>query len=199
MNSIFLPAIALSLTLGTSAFGASYVVDPAHSQIGFRVKHLFSQLPGRFQTYSGSFDYDKDITKTGNFVAEIDAASVNTDQVKRDEHLKSPDFFDAAKFAKITFKSTKVTPKAGNNFVVAGDLTIRGVTKPVELAAEYLGEVKDPTGTVKAGLRLTGKINRKDFGITWNKTLDGGSFVIGEQVDLDILLEAGQVDAKKKA
>ena len=191
---------ALSWALvGPSAYGAVYNVDAAHSQIGFRVKHMFAKVPGRFTKFNGTFDYDPDMKTTGNFSAEIETASINTDNAKRDDHLRSADFFDAKKHPKITFKSTKVTPVDKNNFKVTGDLTMHGVTKPVDLDFEFLGEVKDPGGNLKAGFHATSTINRKDWGITWNKTLDGGNFLVGEEVELDILLEAENTAAKKKS
>lgn len=196
----FSTLIATVIVLGFASlsFGASYQVDASHSQVGFRVKHLFSKVPGRFQRYTANFDYDKDMKATGNFVAEIETASINTDDTKRDDHLRSADFFDATKFSKITFKSTAVKPKDGQKFVIVGDLTMHGVTKPVELEAEYLGETGF-MGNTKAGFHISGTVKRKDWGISWNKVLDSGNLLIGDDVELDVLIEANQVPPKKKA
>lgn len=195
-------SLVSALVIGGSFFAAPllaipYKVDAGHSQIGFKIKHLFSKVPGRFSQYTASFDFDPSMKTTGNFIAEIDAASVSTDEAKRDEHLRGEDFFDVAKHPKITFKSTKVTPAGKNKFKVHGDMTIRGVTKPASFDFEYLGEGKDPWGNTKAGFQATAKINRKDWGINWNKALDSGGFVIGDEVEIDLNLEAENTAPKE--
>lgn len=199
LGSRMFSAFALVYLFNAPLMAANYKVDTGHSQVGFKIKHLFSKVPGRFAKYTASFDYDPAMTSTGNFVAEIDAASIDTAEPKRDEHLRGADFFDVAKHPKITFKSTKVTPKDKTNFKVAGDLTIKGVTKPVEFNFEYLGETKDPWGNLKAGFQASTKINRKDWGINWNKTLDAGGFVLGDDVEIELNIEAENATPKKKA
>jgi polyisoprenoid-binding protein YceI len=129
---------------------------------------------------------------TGKF--SIKTASINTANAKRDEHLRAPDFFDAAKNPEITFSITKVSAdkKNKNKFMVEGDLNMHGVTKKQTLSAEYVGTEKDPWGNTKAGFTFSGKLNRKDYGIVWNKTLDSGNLLLGDEVELAINIEAAQ-------
>jgi len=152
---------ATLLTLPSWANAAQYTIDHAHTNIGFNIKHMFAMVPGRFDKFEGTFEFDPDMKTTGNFNATIETASINTNQPDRDKHLRSPDFFDAEKNPKITFKSTKVTKKDKTNFTVLGDLTMNGVTKPVTLTWEYLGEVKDPWGNLKVVLKPQGKSTAK--------------------------------------
>lgn len=187
------------LTLSSGVFAAQYTIDQAHTSIGFNIKHMFAMVPGRFDKFEGTFEFDPEMKSTGNFNATIETASINTNQADRDKHLRSPDFFNAEKNPKITFKSTKVNKKDKNHFEVVGDLTMNGVTKPVTLAWEYLGEVKDPWGNMKAGFKATGKLNRKDWNIKWNKALDAGGLLLGDEVELVIQVEAENTSAKKKS
>lgn len=168
-------------------------IDTSHSSVGFSVRHMMiSNVRGEFGNLSGSVTVDDaDLTKS-SIMAEVDATTINTRDGKRDEHLKSPDFFDVAKFPKLSFKSTKVE-KAGAQLKVTGDMTIHGVTKPVVLMVDApAGTVKDPWGNVKRGFSATGKLNRKDFGLTWNKALEAGGVAVGEEVTITIDIEANQ-------
>ncbi|MFE8601877.1 YceI family protein [Archangium violaceum] len=191
MKLFFKPAIAaLVLASPSLAFATEFEIDSAHSGASFSVKHMMvSNVRGAFSKVTGSANIDeKDITKS-TVQAVIDATTVNTNEPKRDEHLKSPDFFDTAKFPTITFKSTKVE-KAGDNLKVTGDLTLHGVTKPVTLDVEgFTTEAKDPWGNTKRGGTATTKINRKDFGLGWNKVLDTGGVAVGEEVSITLDLE----------
>lgn len=196
-NGLKHAVLALALVAAGSAYGADYTVDTAHSALNFRIKHLLSKVSGRFTDWTGTIQYDPTMKTPATFNATIKTASITTDHAKRDEHLKSPDFFDAAKNPEITFKSTKVAKKSGKNFDVTGDLTMAGKTKPVTLQFEYLGEQKDPWGNMKAGFAGKTTINRKDWGIVWNKTLDAGGVMLGDQVEIEVLLEADP--AKKSA
>lgn len=182
------PAIALVLTAGSAA-ADTWKVDPSHSDVGFSVRHMMiSNTKGEFKKVDGSADIDeKNLTKS-QVKMEIDVASIDTDDEKRDQHLVSPDFFDAAKYPKITFESTKIT-KAGKGFKVTGNLTMHGVTKPVTLSATLSPVVKSPYGTMNRGVSVTGSVNRKDFGMTWNKALDAGGVAVGDEVKLDVELE----------
>jgi polyisoprenoid-binding protein YceI len=184
-------AAAPAFTLPAAA-ADTYGIDKAHSEVLFTVKHLVSQVTGRFQDFDGKIVIDRAKPEASTAEFTIQATSVNTAQAKRDEHLRTPDFFDVAKFPEITFKSSKVTSKAKDVFDVAGDLTIHGITKPVVLAVSFLGDIKDPMGNEKAGFTATTTINRKDFGVLWNKALDQGGFVLGDDVKITINLETAK-------
>lgn len=180
---------------------AGWEFDDAHSKAIFTVKHLtVTNVTGKILGMKGSIHLDeKDITKS-NVDVTLDTATVDTDNDKRDEHLKSPDFFDVKKFPVMKFKSTKVEKAGEGHLKVSGQLTIRDQTKPVVLDVEGpSAAVKDPWGNVKRGLSATTKINRKDFGLTWNKTLDGGGLVVGDEVKivLEVELNEKKSDAKK--
>lgn len=184
--------VALATTLTTSlalAEPSEWALDPAHSQIGFSVSHLVvSEVDGQFKKYTSKIVLDEaDLTKS-QVEFSADAASIDTGDAKRDEHLRSPDFFDAAKHPQLTFKSTKIT-KAGKGYKLKGELTIRGVTKEVTLDATLSAPVATPWGKQVRAAKITGKIKRGDFGISWNKTLDKGGAVVGEEVQLNLKLE----------
>ncbi|MDD5305144.1 MAG: YceI family protein [Elusimicrobia bacterium] len=178
----------------------TYEIDSVHSQVGFRIKHLVGKVPGRFAKFAGTIDFTPGKPESWKVDATIDPASINTDNDKRDAHLKSADFFDVAKFPAMTFKSTKVTDLKGGTAKLHGDLTMRGVTKAVVLDLEIGGVAKDPWGNSRAGFTAAGTINRKDFGIVWNKTLDAGGLMLGEDVaiSLDVEAVAKPKDAPKK-
>ena len=181
--------------LASGAQAAVYDVDPSHTSIGFSVKHMvISNVKGVFDKYTGSFELDaKDSLVSAS--ATIDAASINTREPKRDEHLRSPDFFDVAKFPNIVF-TIKGIKAHQIHYMVDGELTIKGITKPVKLMGEMLGKVKDPWGNTRAGFTASGKIDRKDFGITWNKALDAGGLVVGDEVTLQLEVEGVERKAK---
>jgi polyisoprenoid-binding protein YceI len=187
-----LPSLALTSVLFSSAAFAApteWTIDPAHTSIGFTVPHMVvSEVDGRFKTFTGKALLEEaDLTKsTVEFSADV--VSIETGDAKRDEHLKSPDFFDAAKFPKLTFTSTKIT-KAGKGYKLKGNLTIHGVSKEVTLDATLSQAVKNPWGIQVRAAKITGKIKREDFGLSWNKTLDQGGVVVGNEVALDIKLE----------
>lgn len=200
-----LPAAVLAVVafqIPALARAANYDIDTAHSSAGFAVRHLaVSNVRGEFAKVTGVVEHDaKDLSKT-RLEATIDAASVTTRDPKRDEHLKSADFFDVAQYPVITFKSTKVE-KASQGLKVKGDLTLHGVTRPVVLDVQGpTPEVKDPWGNVRAGASATAKINRKDFGMSFNKTLDSGGLVVGDEVaitiDVELVKKAAPAEAKK--
>ena len=171
------------------ATAETYKIDPGHSQVGFSIRHFFSKVPGKFNTYEGTISVDpKDLSKSVVEVS-IDTASIDTGNKDRDSHLQSPDFFDATKFPKMTFRSTSVVPQGTNKATMKGDLTMHGVTKPVVLDVEATPQVKGMRGETRAGARATTKVNRKDFGINWSKTMDGGGLVVGDDVDVTIEVE----------
>jgi polyisoprenoid-binding protein YceI len=178
-----------------TALASDWEIDTSHSRVGFGVKHMMvSTTRGTFGKYTGTLALDdKDITKS-TVAVDIDAASIDTQNAKRDEHLRSADFFDTAAYPKIVFRSTKVEKK-GEGLAVTGNLTVKGVTKPVVLTVSGLtAEVKDPWGGVRRGAVATTKINRKDFGLTWNKALETGGMVVGDEVTIDL-----EVELTKKA
>jgi polyisoprenoid-binding protein YceI len=167
-----------------------WAIDPTHSEIGFKVKHMmFTNVSGKFGTYDATISAEEDdFTKSSiEFSANID--SINTNNSDRDNHLKSADFFDAENHPKLTFVSSSFRNIADENYELAGDLTIHGVTKSVKLATEFSGLMKDPWGNTKVGLNIEGKINRKDWGLNWNSALETGGVLVGEEVKLNIELQ----------
>jgi polyisoprenoid-binding protein YceI len=178
----FLLALPAAVQAGTWKF------DPAHTGVQFKVRHLMvSNVRGGFEKVSGKIHFDeKDISKSSAEIV-IDAASINTRVAKRDKHLRSPDFLDAAKHPSLTFKSKKVEKLGDGNLKMTGDLTIRGVTKEVVLEIEGpTPPIKDPWGNTRVGGVATTKINRKDYGLTWNKALETGGVVVGDEVEITI-------------
>lgn len=181
---------ALALGAAAQEKPATYAIDPAHSSVTFRVRHLLTKVDGRFGEFTGTVTGDPKKPETASVAFTIKAASIDTRVEKRDAHLRSADFFDAEKYPEITFKSTRITSKGGDAYDVAGVLTMHGVSKEVVLPVSFLGEIKDPWGKTRAGFSLALTLNRKDFGINWNKTLDQGGLMLGDDVDVTIDLEA---------
>ena len=187
-----LATIALSLLMAAGAANAAtevYKIDPAHSQIGFSIRHFFSKVPGSFTKYSGTIVYDPEKPAASSVKAEIAAASINTNNEKRDGHLRSEDFFFVEKYPTITFESTKVTPVGDGKLMVEGNLTMRGVTKPATLDVTFLGAGPGAQGDQRSGFEAATKVNRKDFNILWNKTLDQGGTMLGDDVEIHIAVE----------
>lgn len=186
MNKIFLLGILLSL-VATPVSAAEYEIDGAHTQITFKVRHLgISWVPGSFSKLEGSFTFDKNNIAASKAEAKIDVASISTLNQKRDDHLRGDDFFNAEKHPQITFITKKVEPQEGSSFKVIGDLTMHGVTKSVELDAEFTGAATDPWGNEKVAFSATTKLNRKDFGLQWNKVLETGALVVGDEVVISL-------------
>ncbi len=182
-------ALLASVLSAPSAWATSYEIDADHSTVGFKIRHLFSNTSGEFKTFSGKFDYVPGKPEEWKAEATIDAASIDTNVAKRDEHLRSPDFFDVKKYPSLTFKSTQVTDVDGDKAKLHGLLTIHGVEKPVVLDLVAHGEGKDPWGGARSGFTATVKINRKDFGLEWNKALETGQLMVGEDVDITLEVE----------
>lgn len=179
------------LTLPAMATASTWRIDPDHTNIQFTVRHMMiSNVKGVFHKFNGQFEIDdKDITGS-KASAVIDVASIDTGIEKRDEDLRSPNFFDMAKYPTMTFTSKKIVRTGANRFKMTGDLTIHGVTRKVVLDMEGLETVvKDPWGNMRRGANLTTKINRKDFGLTYNKLLETGGMVVGEEVKINIEVE----------
>lgn len=185
-------AALFALALPFAAVAADFDIDPAHSSVTFKIRHLVSKTAGHFEKFTGTLSYEPGKPETWQANAVIDTASINTNNKKRDDHLKGPDFFDVKKFPKMTFKSTKVSDVDDNEAKLHGDLTLHGVTKPVVLDIEFTGAGTDPWGTQKIGFTGKTKVNRKDFGIEWNKTLDAGGLMLGEEVEIVLEIEADQ-------
>ncbi len=181
--------VALAILVALPAAASTWDIDPNHTESSFVVKHLMvSNVRGQFGKTTGTVQQDdKDITKSKAEIT-IDATTINTRVEKRDAHLKSPDFFDVEKFPTITFKSTKITKGEGNALKAEGDLTIHGVTKPVVLNVEYTPETL-AGGKMIRGLTATTKINRKDFGLNWNKTIEAGGVMVGDEVTITVEAE----------
>ena len=164
--------------------------DPTHSHIGFSVRHLMiSKVRGQFNKWESSFAFDEADPTASKLSVRIDAASIDTREEKRDAHLRSPDFFDVEKFPALTFESTKID-RDGDDFVVSGNLTIRDVTRPVQLKVESLGRTRDPWGGERVGFSAATSINRKDFGLHWNVALETGGVVVGDKIEIGIEIEA---------
>jgi polyisoprenoid-binding protein YceI len=164
-----------------------WVLDPSHSEVSFKVKHLMvTNVSGSFNSFSVTAETTDDNFTNAAVVFSADTTSISTNSEQRDEHLKSADFFDAANFPQLTFKAAKLEKKnRDQDFELTGDLTIKGVTKSVKLNVEFGGVVKDPWGNTKAGFTVTGKINRKDFGLSWNAALETGGVMVSEEVRIN--------------
>jgi len=164
---------------------ATWKIDAAHSEVQFKVKHLLiSTVTGQFANFEGTVESANDDFTGASITFEADVDSISTKNADRDQHLKAPDFFDAAQYPKVRFVSKEVKKIDESNYKVSGDLTIRDNTRPVELAVEYGGITKDPWGQTKAGFELSGKINRKEFGLSFHATTDNGGLVLGDEVKL---------------
>ena len=176
--------LATLLTTG-ALFAGTYNVDTTHSYVSFKVKHMMiSNVKGKFDKFSGSFEYDEKTNTLKSLTGTVEVSSINTENTKRDNHLRSSDFFAATEHPQITFKLEKV-----DGDTAYGKLTMRGVTKDVKLDFENNGSVKDPWGNTRVGLALSGKVNRYDYGIKYNSLLEAGGVTIGEKVKIEIELE----------
>lgn len=173
------------------AAAETFVLDKVHSSVSFRIRHVVSMVDGRFTDYDGKIWIDREKPAASKVEFTIQAASINTGNEKRDNHLKSADFFEVEKYPTITFKSTKVEPKGDGVYDVTGDFTMRGVTKTMKFPVRHGGFAKLGK-TEKAGFDLTLKLNRKDFNINWNQALDQGGWILGDDVDILIGIEANK-------
>ena len=163
-----------------------WVLDPTHSEVLFKVKHLvISTVTGSFKVFDGSFETENDDFSNAQIDFSLDVSSIDTNQGQRDTHLKSPEFFDAEKYPKMTFSSTSFT-KDGDDYDLQGHLTIKDQTKPVKLSVEFGGTATDFYGNEKAGFEITGKISRKEFGLTWDAVTEAGAIVVGDEIKLNI-------------
>ncbi|MCA9924062.1 MAG: YceI family protein [Anaerolineales bacterium] len=178
----------------------SWQIDSAHSEINFSVRHMMiSKVRGTFESFSGSVNFDESNPTNTTVDISIDAAGINTREDQRDGHLRSPDFLNADEFPTLTFKSTKVEQIDENNGKLYGNLTIRGVSKPVVLDVEYAGQAKSPWGTTSAGFSAKTSINRNDWGLTWNQALETGGILVGDKIAIEIELELVKQEAAAAA
>ncbi|MEZ4512616.1 MAG: YceI family protein [Chloroflexota bacterium] len=178
----------------------SWQIDSAHSDIQFTVRHMMiSKVRGRFETFSGTVSYDEANPTNTTADITIDTNSINTREGQRDGHLRSPDFFNSELYPAITFKSTRVEQTAENKGKLIGNLTIRDVTQEVALDVTFEGKAQSPWGTTSVGFSATAKINRKDFGLTWNQALETGGVLVGDEVTINIELELVQQAATEAA
>jgi len=179
-------AVPLYRTIKKRIMATTWKLDPTHSEVAFKVKHLvITTVTGYFRSFDGTVvtENEDDFT-TGKVDFTIDTTSIDTNQSQRDEHLKSADFFDAANHPQMTFTSTSIEEKGSDEFVLRGDLTIGGTTKPVKFDVEFGGTVTDPYGNFKAGFEVSGKISRKEFGLTWSAVTEAGAVVVSDDVKI---------------
>ncbi len=194
MNSVKVLSSALVLGVGvllsSSVFAADYTLDKAHSTISFSAKHLMvSKTTGSFSDYDGTISFDPNDLVASKIEITVKAASIDTRNEKRDEHLKGADFLDAEKFPAVTFVSKSIA-KEGDTYTLTGDLTLKGVTKEITVPAEISGPVTSPMGGTAIGINANFKVNRQDYGVSFNKTLDNGGLMVSDDVNLDVSLEA---------
>lgn len=183
--------LAAALAAASPAIGAEdYAIDASHASVTFQVRHLVSQVTGRFNAFEGSVRIDREKPEASSVEFTIQAESIDTSNEKRDEHLRAPDFFDVASHPTISFKSASMKAVGGERYEVTGDFTMHGVTKTITLPVEVVGEMKDPWGKQRIGFQISATINRKDYGISYNKVLDQGGLMLGEDVKVSINLEA---------
>jgi polyisoprenoid-binding protein YceI len=169
---------------------ATYKIDPMHSEITFKVKHLMiTNVTGSFQQFDATLEANEDDFSDAKISFEADVNSISTNNEQRDGHLKGADFFAADEFPTLQFSSTTFTKKSADSYSLKGDLTIKGITKPVELAVEYGGNMTDFYGQNKAGFEISGKINRSDFGLTWSAVTEAGGVVVSEEVKLHLAVQ----------
>jgi polyisoprenoid-binding protein YceI len=182
-------AVLVVFLVFTAQAADKYVADKAHTTVGFTVKHMvIATVPGKFNDYSINFIFDAKDLKNSSVKTTIKTASIDTDDEKRDGHLRSPDFFDAEKHPEITFESSSIMKK-GNDYIAKGTLTMRGVSKEVELPFKILGPVQDPWGNTKLGIEASLTVDRQEYGISWSKSLDTGGLVVSDDVNIKLDVE----------
>jgi polyisoprenoid-binding protein YceI len=184
-------AVALAAVLAASpAMGAeTFVIDKGHSEVGFQIRHMMTKVRGRFTDFEGHIEADRAKPQASSVELTIQAASIDTANANRDKDLRGADFFDVEKYPAITFKSTRMTPKGKDSYDVTGTLTMRGVSKEITLPVTLLGIMKNQRGVDSAGFETAVTLNRKDFGIVWNRALDAGGVLLGDEVYVSINLE----------
>ena len=186
----------MTTVIAPTSLTGTYAIDASHSRIGFVARHaMVTKVRGSFNEFAGSGYFDAENPAGSHLELTIQAASIDTRNADRDGHLKSNDFFDMDTYPEITFASTAVEQSDGSNFRVTGDLTIKGVTKPVTVDFEYTGTAVDPYGNARVGFEGTTTVNRKDWGVSWNAALDAGGVLVSEKVTLEFEVSAIRSDA----
>ncbi len=198
--AMILGAMAVALVTASAAVAApeTYQFDKNHTLVGFRIRHFVTKVEGRFREFEGTVTLDRQAPAVSRVEVTIQAASIDTGAENRDKHLKSADFFDVEKYPTITFKSTKVAAKGGEVFDVTGDFTMHGVTKTITVPVHHLGFMKAGKQD-KAGFEVNFTLNRKEYGITWNRAVDAGGFMLADDVEINIQVEANKVEDAKPA
>jgi len=187
-----LTALALVLLVPTTPAAASthtYVVDPAHSEATFQIRHMFTNVRGKFGDFEGAVTMDTENPAASKVTFRIDTSSIDTDQEERDTHLRSQDFFWVEKHPEITFVSETIRPMGENRYAVTGTFTLRGVSKKMTLPVTFLGSGQDPWGNTRAGFSTETTLDRKDYGMVWNANLDQGGYILGDEVEIQVNLE----------
>ena len=188
--------IAVPLFAQTPVAPEVWTVDKQHSSASFKIRHLMSNVTGYFRDVDATIVMNRSEPAKSSVEFTIKSASIDTRESDRDEHLRSPDFFEVTKYPTISFKSTSVTPKSKTQFDVTGDLTMHGVTKRITLPVSFLGFGRDPKGAEKAGFSIETTLDRQDYNITWNRVLDEGGLLLGDEVKVLIELELGKKTAE---
>lgn len=176
--------------MATATTTQTFIIDQAHSEAVFQVRHLITKVRGRFSNFEGRVEFDQERPENSSVNVTIDAASIDTNEPDRDKHLRSNDFFGVETHPQIRFNSTEVRKTGANTFDVAGALTIKGVTRDVVLPVTFLGVAKDPWGKSRAGFETAITINRKDYGLLWNAALETGGFLVGDEVSISLSIQA---------
>ena len=175
-------------------------LDPAHSSIHFTVRHMvISKVRGAFEKWQGSIDFDEANPEASRVSVRIDASSIDTHEPRRDEHLRSADFFDVESYPEITFESSRIEKRKGDRYRLVGHLTIHGITREVELYAEFLGTGKDPWGGQRIGFQAEAALSRKEFGLTWNQVLETGGLLVGDQIEIALDVQAVAAPAQDES
>ncbi len=178
------------MTAPSSTATRTYQIDKAHSEAIFQVRHLLSKVRGRFSDFEGTIEFDEVQPENSSVDFTVYTQSIDTNEPDRDKHLRSADFFSVDQFPTLTFRSKSIAPRGGNRYDVTGDLTMRGVTKTIVLPVEYLGKAKDPWGNDKVAFEAEISLNRKDYGLMWNAALETGGFLVGDDVKVNISVQA---------
>jgi polyisoprenoid-binding protein YceI len=189
MKQLRIFAVA-ALFAATPLFAESFKIDKAHSQAEFKIRHMMSNVTGRFNDFDAVIDLNRSNPAASKVEFTVQSASINTANDNRDKHLRSADFFEVEKYPTIKFKSTKIAATGSDQYDVTGNLTIRDVTREITIPVTFLGFAKDPWGKERAGFELETKLNRKDYGLNWNKALDQGGFLLADDVKISIAIEA---------
>jgi polyisoprenoid-binding protein YceI len=199
MNRKLFAAFALAALAAVPSFAAdTYAVDASHSEVSFQVRHLVTNVRGRFNDFNGTINLDPANLEKSKVEFRVKAASIDTANEDRDKHLRAEDFFHAEKYPEITFKSNSIKKTGKDTYAVTGDFTMRGVTRRITLPVTYLGTARDPWGNDKAGFETAITLDRKEYGIVWNAAVDNGGVILGDDVKIAINLEANKAKAEKK-